>query len=201
MAEITFAKKVENYWFYYKWHTIFGVAIIIVLITTISTWLTTAKPDLTVIVALSDTSQTQKTVSAQYSDYFTPYLTDVNHDGKKTVDIEFVNSPQTSTTDASLFAEKVTEDTTVIMVTDDGTNPILPQITYLDDMTKVLPEATGGSKSSVPAASFKALSDKNLKGIYISVRQLKANSKSTLKDNYANSVATLKRMLTVEKTN
>ena len=40
----------ENYWYYYKWHTIAGIFVLVVLIITITECAKTVKPDLGVSI-------------------------------------------------------------------------------------------------------------------------------------------------------
>ena len=70
----------ENYWYYYKWHTIAGIFVLVVLIITITECAKTVKPDLGVSIV------TKGMISEDYVDFdghFDDKLIDINNDGKK----------------------------------------------------------------------------------------------------------------------
>lgn len=90
MTKQEFHKKLENYWYYYKIHTIVAVLVIIVLAFLITQCAKKVDPDMTVMlvskrVSISEDQQTK--LEKVLSDY----TEDVNNDGKKIVTVEVLN--------------------------------------------------------------------------------------------------------------
>lgn len=84
-------KKLDNYWYHYKWHTIAGIAILLMAVMFLRDMVFRTQPDATIIM-----------ISEEY--YFTGELEELqqqleqsawdrNGDGKVSIQIDFINLP------------------------------------------------------------------------------------------------------------
>ncbi|OQB13608.1 MAG: hypothetical protein BWY15_01683 [Firmicutes bacterium ADurb.Bin193] len=82
-APQTFAKWIENYWYYYKVHTITGIVILFVIIVTLVECMNRIQPDTTVsyLGNISWTDEEIRSLELEFADY----IDDVNGDGIKSV--------------------------------------------------------------------------------------------------------------------
>lgn len=73
-------KKIENYWYHYKWHTIIGLFFIITILVCTVQCASKEKPDIQVVL-YSDDALADMTTSA-IEDEIEKYMTDINDDGE-----------------------------------------------------------------------------------------------------------------------
>jgi hypothetical protein len=85
----TCKKKIENYWYHYKWHTISAVVVIGIAAYMIGEMLLQVKPDYSIVLA-TDTAVLTETDEAMEAVMQT-YANDVNGDGTVYVEIEVLN--------------------------------------------------------------------------------------------------------------
>ena len=74
-----------NYWFYYKWHTIAGIFVVILAIGTIVDVVTRVKPDIDILFAsqYAYSDENIENMKAEISNI----IDDINNDGAKTVQL------------------------------------------------------------------------------------------------------------------
>lgn len=83
--ELTPQEKRENFWFYYKWHVIVGVAVFVLAFSLIWEVVTQVKPDYTIGIISSNTLPVG--VGDVMAEKLTPYFDDRNGDGKVVVTV------------------------------------------------------------------------------------------------------------------
>lgn len=77
---MTFQQKWSNYWYYYKWHTLFGVFVLILLTITLVECAQKKTPDLSIAYASQNYVNTDK-----FQDDMSAFIGDVNGDGAEYV--------------------------------------------------------------------------------------------------------------------
>lgn len=87
MTKEQFKKKWENYWFYYKIHTIVAIIAVIVLAVLIKQCADRINPDMTVVVVSNNVSMSQAQTD-QLEARLSKLTADVNNDGHKLVQVE-----------------------------------------------------------------------------------------------------------------
>ncbi len=80
MNKTEFQKKWENFWYYYKWHTIAGVFVLLLVSVFIKDMVTKEKYDATVMLATSYYVDDAKT--EQLKATLEPYFTDIDGNGE-----------------------------------------------------------------------------------------------------------------------
>lgn len=89
--EMSFQKKLENYWFYYKWHTLGGIFLITVIIYLTINYFSKVEPDINVLL------KTNNPVSIEMLDkletVFQQYCGDYNKDKNIVVSVEALCIP------------------------------------------------------------------------------------------------------------
>lgn len=90
MTKTEFHKKWENYWYYYKIHTIIAVFVIIFMAVLIQQCASRADPDMTVMVVTKSVAVSQDKLDG-IQNMLQKYTADVNHDGRKVVSCEVFN--------------------------------------------------------------------------------------------------------------
>lgn len=83
----TFGEKLKNYWFHYKWHTIIGVFLCILIIFLISECASKPKYDMQVVYFTYTPVMDSQT--AMIADYLENFCEDINNDGE--VNITVIN--------------------------------------------------------------------------------------------------------------
>jgi hypothetical protein len=124
MEKAAFKKKWDNYWYYYKIHTIVAIFIVIVLAILIRDCATKVQPDVTVIVATQSVSQTDG-LQASMQNYFSTLTADVNGDGKKSAECQIMALGSTDAQSSMAYqvklAAELSDNSTLIYIFDDKT--------------------------------------------------------------------------------
>lgn len=82
---LTAKEKLQNFWYYYKWHTIIGLFIAFVLIFGVAQCTTKEEPDYTVMTVFDKYVPSE--VTGKIEDYLEQFGEDINGDGKVVVHI------------------------------------------------------------------------------------------------------------------
>lgn len=77
--------KWDNFWYYHKWHVVIGIVVAAVVIGSVVSSLKTVRPDYS--VGLISATAYPSDVTDQLGDEIAKYGTDLNHDGKVTVQV------------------------------------------------------------------------------------------------------------------
>ncbi|MDO4563543.1 MAG: hypothetical protein Q4C12_06875 [Clostridia bacterium] len=101
---MTFQKKAENFWYYYKWHTIASVAIIITLFLGIKSCVDKVEPDVSIAYIASGYVNTEMFDDGKRA--LEKLVGDINGDGKEDV---FLN--------AIMFSDEVNPQMTAALTT------------------------------------------------------------------------------------
>lgn len=121
MSKQTFQKKWENYWYYYKWHTIAAVFVLAVVAITVHQCATRVDPDMSVALVTKSVEVPQQTCD-QLAGVLEKYTADVNHDGRKVVEVENYDlastDPQVQEAQSAKLMADLSAGTNVIFITD-----------------------------------------------------------------------------------
>lgn len=118
---MSFKKKLENYWYYYKIHTFVAIFILIVAAVLIQQCATKVDPDVTVLVATNNPVLTQDNQD-RLQKYIGSLTADVNKDGKKSAqcDVLYFSDSQTAEAmQAKLAIDLMPSSGVYIYITDD----------------------------------------------------------------------------------
>lgn len=139
-AEMSLGKKIENFWYHYKWVTIITVVVVLCSGYAIYEHLTRVRPDITIIVTadngLSYRADAMKTL-------FEKYAEDINGDGKVNVEIVFTPMDPEGGTDQYTQANEtklvanLSNAQCVLYITDEDSSFSLEQVLF-DDLSKKL---------------------------------------------------------------
>ena len=191
MDKEKFKSKLENYWYYYKYHTIGVVALVITIVIVLQQCSTIVKPDLTVIVATQSTALSIENQS-KFRTYFQSLTGDANKDGKKAVECDFFSFENSNTAVAqkSSLISALLSDEYLIYIFDDQTlkSSVGDQIsTTLVKINDILPTEKLTDPYKLPIANTKLGKQafaKNMAGFSIYVRTYNKNKSD--KSNNAN---------------
>ncbi len=89
--KLTGKSRWENFWFYYKKHTIIGAIILVLLVVLVSESVNREQYDLTVILATKGTTITEQ--EDRIAELLSQYIEDYNGDGKVNVYVDVQNLP------------------------------------------------------------------------------------------------------------
>lgn len=88
---LTPKQKRENFWFYYKYHVLIGIAVLVVIVTSIIEIVNRPKYDMK-IVMVTDNTTTQSQEEA-LADFFEQYIYDYDGNGEVSIGFELQNLP------------------------------------------------------------------------------------------------------------
>jgi flagella basal body P-ring formation protein FlgA len=183
MAENSFRKKWENYWYYYKYHTLFGAFILFVLIVGITQCSSQISPDMTYILVTENkyvTQQEQNILAKQLE----KYVPDYNKDGKKSVQIvsiDYSNKDKSSFESMQLkyLSELQTTDS-INMIVDDNTFKRLSATGVFGKIKNIVPKAPVRDDYRISfknLAAFKKTGiNKLTDNLYFTIREYKGSN-------------------------
>ncbi|MDR1753649.1 MAG: hypothetical protein LBR74_01940 [Eubacterium sp.] len=99
-----FKAKISNYWYHYKWHTLGGIAAILVIVLILFEFLTKKNPDIE-IIALTDNSSTYNYLllnTMDLEDSFLQYTPDYDKNGYTNVAITVIDISDGEYTDPDM---------------------------------------------------------------------------------------------------
>ena len=152
--KMSFRKKLENYWYYYKIHTFVAIFILIVVAITVQQCATKVNPDMTVLVATQQPLLTQDNQD-RLQKYLESLTGDVNKDGKKAVqvDVLYFNDSQTmQAMQAKLTIDLMPENKVYLFITDDTTFQQLQKESVFAKLSDAVPGAKGTGDYRLSAA-------------------------------------------------
>lgn len=135
MDRETAKKKWNNYWYYYKWHTLVGVFIIIVLIVSIKSCMTRINPDIQIMLRTNFFIPEESVNKMENA--LAPYCKDYNGDGKTVV---FINNIYISEDNPAMLEMKRTNEQKVMVLLASGDTPIIfGNKDYIDSLNEQFP--------------------------------------------------------------
>ena len=146
MTQAELKKKRDNYWYYYKWHTLAGAFILLVLIVTVTQCAHRVNPDVNILMVTGKTLMSDDTQAALEKD-LARYADDLNGDGKRVasitpIDLSGGGNPQMQQAMASkLMAMISTGDTFVFFVDSDGYDYLTKQGGFFQKANGIVPGA------------------------------------------------------------
>ena len=197
---MTFKAKMANYWYYYKWHTIAGVFVLILLVSTLVECAQKKTPDLTVAYVGYDYVQTDG-----FRDDLSALVGDVNGDGTEYVFCDNVTIPREIKSEQDMMMSQKL----MLMFVDGETRLFIMERDFLDaygdsfeDLDGILPAGKledafeyGGRKIAVSTLECPQLAKYGLskEGLYMGIISLNENNKK-FAENYQTSVKLIKEL-------
>lgn len=140
-------EKVNNFWYYNKWKTLFCLVLIIVIGMSVYSCCTKPNYDCTVVVALSD--EISETSVSKLKEILTDYCEDYNGDGKVQLEVyncSFVDSSDAAGTTATSrytnFVASFMEERNMIYIIDKEKIDYVDDDSFMDS-TLSLPDLNG----------------------------------------------------------
>lgn len=173
MNKVPFKKKLENFWYYYKVHTIVAVFVIISLTILITQCSMRVNPDMTVIIASTTVNFTDEQQTA-LEQKLAEYTEDINNDGKKVVSVEnfyISNSPSDSQLNTGrqqkLTALLASSDTTIYILDDGYYDSLNSNGELSSDLSLISSDSSYKSSDGkgIRKVKLSELSDFNIKGM------------------------------------
>lgn len=151
-SEMSFWKKVENFWYHYKWVTIITVVIVLFGGYMIYDIATKRIPDLT-IIATPDNGITYR--GDELESFFEGFCDDVNGDGEVYVSVVFapldpdsVGDNYSQANESKLFST-LSSARCVLVLSDDSSDFSLENVAFSDLSDKIDSQYVSGSKLSI----------------------------------------------------
>lgn len=150
--EMTFWKKIENFWYHYKWVTIITAVVVIFGGYMIFDIVTKKKPDLT-IIATPDNGISYR--AEELENFFEGFCDDINGDGEVYVSVAFAPLDPDSTSDnyaqanqSKLFST-LSSARCVLVLSDDSSDFSLENVTFSDLSGVIDSQYVSGSQLSL----------------------------------------------------
>ena len=176
---MTFKQKIDNYWYYHKWHTICGAAAIAFLITATVQCMQKVEPDLVIGYIGSEYVETDG-----FAEDMSGVVGDINGDGREYVFCDNVTLPKEVKSEADMqMGQKL-----IVMFASGETKLFIAQREVLEayadgleNLSGILPEDKlvdaveyGGAKIAVSAAQCPGLKKYGLSGddLYVAILSL-----------------------------
>ena len=201
VKNMTKKEKLKHFWFYYKLHTFGAIIILILIVFTLQQCATRVDPDISVIVMTAKnvvpTDEQQKII-----DYFSSITKDVNGDGKKSAEVQFLYMDDSEMGQAmvvKLFAA-ISESNAIIYITDDTEFDQYNQQSLFDKIDAYIPTAKGVTEYKLPIEDTTLNSGsygKYMSGLSVTVRKYKGTGidKKANLPYYDNSIQVLKKLI------
>lgn len=143
--KMSFKKKLENFWYYYKIHTLVAIFILIVVAITVQQCASKVDPDMTVVVATNNPVLSQDNQD-RLQNYLGTFTSDLNKDGKKQVQVDalyFGDSQTAQAMQAKLAIDLMPETKVYVFITDDTTYQSLAKQEAFAKLSDALPGVKG----------------------------------------------------------
>lgn len=203
MTKEQFRKKAENFWYYYKIHTIVAIVVILVVGIMVKQCADRVEPDMTVLVVTRTVNIPEQQLES-IENVMEKYTADVNGDGHKDVDVEaiYLGNDQDASMAQGMQEKLMVElgaGDSALYITDDGEYDMLHKQNVFFNLKKLDPSAPDSDKvaiSSLPDLKIAGMPSGYSK-LTLSVRSLAQSSykKGAKGASYDNSVNVLKRLL------
>lgn len=203
MTKEQFKKKWENYWFYYKIHTIVAVVLILVVAVLVKQCADRVEPDMTVMIVSKDVSLTETQLTS-LENKLAKYTADVNGDGRKIVLCENYhmndkeNSQMVVALNQKLMAEISASDTSLFVTDDSYYKKFNGKNTFFFKLNKIdtaAPDSYRAKISSLPDFKISGATS-DYQNLSLSIRSFgKSSVKSSEDSSIQNSANVLKKLL------
>lgn len=204
MTKAEFKKKWENYWFYYKIHTIVAIVAIIVVAILVTQCATTVRPDMTVMMISKNIALDQEKTK-KVEDMLSKYTSDTNNDGRKVVNLEVFtissdgkDAQMSMAYQQKMMAEIAASDNTIFILDDNFYNTLNKDNEFFCNLSDISDKT--GSTDRVKLKDISAFNIDDLQKSYgdLTISARKFNSVSPVKSDKAtikNQVNVLKELL------
>lgn len=201
MTKEQFKKKLANFWYYYKIHTIVAVIAVICVAFMVKQCADRIKPDMEVTIISSSVVLSDQKVS-DIENMLSKYTDDINNDGRKVVSCTYLNMNQNQDAQmlyalqAKLMAEIAGSDTALYITDDTYLKNLSDQKLFLDLKDVGLPGQYGVKLSKLPDFEIKGMPS-GFSDLNLSIRSFNETSldRKDAKPAYKNSVKVLKALL------
>ena len=197
----------ENYWYYYKWHTLAGILVLLVIIVSATQCATTLKPDLNVMMVTQGKSVTtdelgimERAMSGTVADY--------NKDGVSKVRITYLDFHSTDVMALAAAQQKMLGEFSsadqFILIMDEYSYRNIKKLGVLDKMSDAVPEVKSDDGYRVLLSDLPVFKGQQINlltdRLYFGIRLYKGTSVESKKNKpyYDYSVKCLKLFLGVK---
>jgi len=201
VKNMTKKEKLKHFWFYYKLHT-FGVIFALILIAfTLQQCAAKIDPDISIIVMTEKnvvpTDEQQKII-----DYFSSITKDVNGDGKKSAEVQFLYMNDSEAGQAMIvkLVASISSSNAILYISDDTEFDRYKDENLFDEITNYVPNAKGVTEYKLPIEDTTLASGsygKYMSGLSVTVRKYKGTGidKKANLPYYDNSIQVLKKLI------
>lgn len=204
MDKTAFKKKLDNYWYYYKIHTIVAIFVVIVLAVMIHQCVARVEPDAMIIIAGQSASVSSDDQQSMEK-YFSSLSSDVNKDGKKYVECDAMTLGDGQTQEEMAYSVKLSanlvDKDNIIFIFDQATAQKYVSSDNGEGFRKIADIVPGFSSDdayALPISKTKLASQsfaKSLDGYGIYVRASGAsNKKASYLSNVNNQINIVKKL-------
>lgn len=201
MTKEEFKKKLSNYWYYYKIHTIVAVIVVICVAFMIKQCSDRVRPDMEVIIISSNVTLSDDKV-ADIENVLSKYTDDLNKDGRKVVSCNYMNMNQNQDAQVlyamqtKLIAEIAGSDTALFITDDTYLYSLKEQQLFLELKDVGLSGQYGIKLSKLPDFKIKDM-PAGFNDLNLSIRSFEGTSldREDASDSYKNSVKVFKALL------
>lgn len=203
MTKEQFKKKWENYWYYYKIHTIVAIVAIIVLAFLIKQCTDRIEPDMSVTIVTNNVTLSQERID-DIEKMLSKYTSDVNKDGRKYVEVDYINLNQNQDAQVvyamqtKLMAQIAGSNTALYITDDKYFKQLSKQQKLFMDLSdiKVSGGGYGVNLSKLPDFKIKSMPD-SYYNMHLSIRSFDGTTLDKSKNipSYNNSVKVLEKLL------
>lgn len=201
MTKEEFKKKLSNYWYYYKIHTIVAVIVVICVAFMIKQCSDRVRPDMEVIIISSNVTLSDDKV-ADIENVLSKYTDDLNKDGRKVVSCNYMNMNQNQDAQVlyamqtKLIAEIAGSDTALFITDDTYLDSLKEQQLFLELKDVGLSGQYGIKLSKLPDFKIKDM-PAGFNDLNLSIRSFEGTSldREDASDSYKNSVKVFKALL------
>ncbi len=137
---MTFSQKVEYYWYYYKWHALVILCLVVALTSTLVSCINRIDPDLRMLI-VSDVAVSEEN-ELDFIKKYSQFIEDVNGDGEKNITMSLIqfsnytsatmNPELESAAEVKLRAELMSAEAQLIIFKDNVTDYLVNFETFAD---------------------------------------------------------------------
>ncbi len=134
MDQVALRKKLENFWYYYKWHTLGGLFLLVTALVAVHSCRMRVNPDLYLLYMRDETPIASQT--AELEGWLSAMVEDINEDGEKTARVmSYSRSNMWNGDDSAAMVVQVNAGDAVLYLVSETTYNTLHQNGVLQDLS------------------------------------------------------------------